>query len=111
MKLYFLFFLFCLLTISNQIKTEDEIQIYSKNYYKFSEIQNIIKSINFIIDKNIEFVEIYGNNKKIYFLLNSNYFSLGDNVYTSYAKNKYINNELYISLLVCTSSTICEEIV
>ncbi len=111
MKVFFLFFIFCLLTINNQIKTEDEIPIYSKNYYKFSEIQNSIKSINFKIDKNIDFVEIYGNNKKIYFLLNSNYFSIGDNVYTSYARNKFINNELYISdeILSCILNNLISE--
>ena len=104
-----LFFILILFTF--QLKSEDEILIYDKYYYKFSDLQSSLKNINFKIDKKIDLVEIHGNNKKIRFLLNTNYFSLGEKVYTSYSKNKFINNELYISyeILICILNNLISE--
>jgi N-acetylmuramoyl-L-alanine amidase len=111
MKSLILFFILLLITFNEQLKTEDEILIYDKYYYKFSEVQNSLKNINYKIDKNLDLVEINGNNKKINFLLNSNYYSLGDYVFTSYTRNKYINNELYISdeVLSCILNNLISE--
>jgi hypothetical protein len=111
MKSLILFFILLFITFNEQLKTEDEILIYDKYYYKFSEVQNSLKNINYKIDKNLDLVEINGNNKKINFLLNSNYYSLGDYVFTSYTRNKYINNELYISdeVLSCILNNLISE--
>ncbi len=98
MKKIILLFVIFKLFFTESLRTEDELIIYDKYYYKFSEIKNIYKNIDFKLDTFSDSVEIFSNNnKKIKFILNSNYFSIGDLVYTSFSKNKFINNELYIS--------------
>jgi N-acetylmuramoyl-L-alanine amidase len=86
-----------LFLLNNRIGSEEVIYLEKENYIKASQLISSLKIVISEKDPLSESIEVSYNNKKISFLINSHYMSYNDKVYRLKKKNRYKENELFIS--------------